>query len=129
MKILVVEDNRVASLAIQRLLHRLGYDDIKEANNGRKALQHLDREPFDLLITDWMMPGINGLDLVRHVRARENGHRLPILMVSVRGLPEDIQKAIAAGVDAYILKPLRRKILKKKIEKLLSNSDIEPRPA
>ena len=129
MKILIVEDNQIASLVLRRFLLQLGYHDITEATNGQEALRHLERRHFEMVITDWMMPKLDGLTLVRHIRAREGRQKIPILMVTAKGLETDIYQAIDAGIDDYIVKPLRLDLLKAKIEKLrqqASERDSQP---
>ena len=129
MKILVVEDNQIASLVLRRFLLQLGYHDITEATNGQEALRHLEWRHFEMVITDWMMPKLDGLTLVRRIRAREGRQKIPILMVTAKGLETDIYQAIDAGIDDYIVKPLRLDLLKAKIEKLrqqASERDSQP---
>ena len=129
MKILIVEDNQIASLMLRRFLLQLGYHDITEATNGQEALRHLERRHFEMVITDWMMPKLDGPTLVRRIRAREGRQKIPILMVTAKGLETDIYQAIDAGIDDYIVKPLRLDLLKAKIEKLrqqASERDSQP---
>ena len=118
-RILLVEDDAMAARIIIRLLNRLGYEDLTEAGNGREALWYLERRRFDLVITDWMMPGMDGLELVQRIRASASGKKIPILMLTAKGMEHDLLQAIAAGVDDYILKPVKVETLQAKIEKLI----------
>lgn len=122
MRILVVEDSAMASMILVRFLNELGYSDITEATNGKEALRHLERQPYDLVFTDWMMNKGDGLSLIKSIRLREQGRRVPIIMVTSKGLPQDIQNAIEAGVNDYIVKPARKEVLEEKIGKYIQVS-------
>ena len=119
MRILVVEDSAMASMIIVRHLNEIGYQDITEATNGKEALRRLERQQYDLVITDWMMNKGDGLTLIKALRMREKGRRTPIIMVTAKGLQVDIKSVIEAGVNDYIVKPVRRDVLKEKIERIL----------
>ena len=119
MRILVVEDSAMASMVVVRHLNKIGYIDITEATNGKEALRHLERQQYDLVITDWMMSKGDGLTLIKTIRMHEKGRRTPIIMVTAKGLQVDIKSVIEAGVNDYIVKPVRRDVLKEKIECIL----------
>ncbi len=123
MRILVVEDSAMASMIIVRHLNEICYQDITEATNGKEALRRLERQQYDLVITDWMMNKGDGLTLIKALRMREKGRRTPIIMITAKGLQVDIQSAIGAGINDYIVKPVRRDVLKEKVERILRSGN------
>jgi len=119
MKFLVVDDSVTMRRIITNALKRIGHTDVVEASDGRDALDRLDPS-IELIITDWNMPRMNGVEFTRAVRGTLVGQSLPILMVTSRGAREDIVAAVDAGVSNYILKPFTPSVLKEKIERLMS---------
>jgi len=119
MKFLVVDDSVTMRRIITNALKRIGHTDVVEASDGRDALDRLDPS-IELIITDWNMPHMNGVEFTRAVRGTLVGQSLPILMVTSRGAREDIVAAVDAGVSNYILKPFTPSVLKEKIERLMS---------
>ncbi|MFQ5569739.1 MAG: response regulator [Rhodothermales bacterium] len=121
MQILVVDDNKSDAFMLRRLLTYLGFQDITEASNGREALRYLQMKHFDLMITDWRMARMDGVALVRKVRASEQQGRprTPIIMLTAHDLRDNLTTALSAGVDDYIIKPPTLDILKSKIERVL----------
>ena len=102
------------------MLKRIGYDSVVQAENGQEALTTLqDQADFGLLLTDWNMPIMNGLELVQSVRADERFKSLPILMITTRNMKQDIVNAMKAGVNNYITKPFQPNTLQEKISKVL----------
>ena len=97
----------------------IGMDDLVEAADGNEALQRCD-ESIGLVITDWNMPVMNGLDFVRKLRGEPKTAQLPVLMVTTRGAADDILQAKEAGVTSYILKPFTPQVLKDKIDEVLA---------
>lgn len=118
MKFLVVDDSVTMRRIIVNSLQRIGYNDTVEANDGQEALDRFDAS-VGFIITDWNMPGMNGIDFARAVRARDEGRSVPILMVTTRSAREDILAAVEAGVNNYILKPFTPPVLKEKIDQVL----------
>lgn len=105
---------------IKNTLQRLGYEDILEAENGVEAWQLLDTtEDIKILITDWNMPEMNGLDLVKKVRADDRYGEIPIIMVTTEGGKAEVITALKAGVNNYIVKPFTPQVLKEKLEVVL----------
>ena len=98
---------------------KAGYPNVKEAEDGRDALAKMMAGKFDLLMTDWNMPKMNGLELVEAVRADANMKGIPILMVTTRNMKEDIVTAIKSGVNGYIVKPFDAKTLNAKITEII----------
>ncbi|WP_460035387.1 chemotaxis response regulator CheY [Methylothermus subterraneus] len=118
MKILVVDDFSTMRRIIKNLLRELGFTNIAEADDGQTALPKLKSGDFDLLITDWNMPGMTGIDLLRAVRADEKLAKLPVLMVTAEARRDQIVAAAQAGVNGYIIKPFTAATLKDKLEKI-----------
>ena len=118
LEILIVDGSLTMRRIIVNTLIKVGYSDIKEAEDGKDALAKLMAGKFDLLMTDWNMPNMNGLELVEAVRADANLKHIPILMVTTRNKKEDIVTAIKSGVNGYIVKPLDPKMLKAKINEI-----------
>lgn len=117
-KILIVDDFSTMRRIIKNLLRDLGYTNTNEADDGTTALPMLQSTHFDLLITDWNMPGMQGIDLLKAVRADEKMASLPVLMVTAEQKKEQIVEAAQAGVNGYIVKPFTAATLKEKIEKI-----------
>ena len=120
MKILVVDDFSTMRRIVKNLLHELGYSDITEADDGNTALPLLKAGGFEFLITDWNMPGMPGLDLLKAVRADGKLSKLPVLMLTAEAKREQIIEAAQAGVSGYVIKPFTAQTLKEKIDKILA---------
>ena len=119
MKFLVVDDYSTMRRIVKNLLHDLGYANVAEADDGKTALPLLQNGSFDFLITDWNMPGMAGLDLLKAVRATEKLKKLPVLMLTAEAKREQIVEAAQAGVSGYVIKPFTAVTLKEKIDKIL----------
>ncbi|BBB25188.1 chemotaxis response regulator CheY [Amphritea japonica] len=118
MKILVVDDFSTMRRIIKNLLRDLGFTNIVEADDGATALPILKSGGIDFLVTDWNMPKMNGIDLLKHVRADPELRHIPILMVTAEAKREQIIAAAQAGVNGYIIKPFTAGVLKEKIAKI-----------
>jgi len=118
MKILVVDDFSTMRRIIKNLLRDLGFTNISEADDGQTALPMLQGGGFDFLVTDWNMPGMEGIELLKRVRADEELKSLPVLLVTAEAKKEQIVEAAQAGVNGYIVKPFTSGTLKEKIEKI-----------
>jgi len=119
-KILVVDDFSTMRRFIRNILDQLGYREVEEADDGDSALEKLRGTRFDLVIADWNMPRMNGLDLVKAIRADEGLKTIPVLMVTAEASKENIIEAVKSGVSGYVVKPFSSDVLKEKIEKVLS---------
>jgi two-component system chemotaxis response regulator CheY len=119
MKFLVVDDFSTMRRIIKNLLHDLGYANVTEADDGNTALPLLQQGEFDFLITDWNMPGMPGLDLLKAVRADTKLKQMPVLMLTAESKREQIVEAAQAGVNGYVIKPFTAVTLKEKIDKIL----------
>lgn len=118
MKILIVDDFSTMRRIIKNLLRDLGFTNTVEADDGLTAIPILNSGSIDFLVTDWNMPGMTGIDLLRHVRADEKLRSLPVLMVTAEAKREQIIEAAQAGVNGYVVKPFTAVALKEKIEKI-----------
>jgi len=118
MRILVVDDFSTMRRIVRNLLKQLGYDNIIEADDGTTALAKLQTEKIDFCITDWNMPKMSGLELIKEIRADDKLKELPILMVTAEALQENIVTAIKAGVSNYIVKPFDAQTMAEKMEKI-----------
>ncbi len=116
MKLLVVDDSSTMRRIIKNTLARLGYKDILEGGDGLEGWAAMDANPdIDMLITDWNMPEMNGLELVKKVRADGRFKDLPIIMVTTEGGKAEVITALKAGVNNYIVKPFTPQVLKEKL--------------
>lgn len=120
LKFLVVDDFSTMRRIVKNLLQELGYSDITEADDGNTALPLLKAGSFDILITDWNMPGMPGLDLLKAVRADEKLAKMPVLMLTAEAKREQIIEAAQAGVSGYVIKPFTAITLKEKLDKILA---------
>lgn len=118
MKILIVDDFSTMRRIIKNLLRDLGFNNTHEADDGTTALPMLKSGGFDFLITDWNMPGMQGIDLLRAVRADPNMSTLPVLLVTAESKKDQIVMAAEAGVNGYIVKPFTAATLEEKIKKI-----------
>jgi len=118
MKILVVDDFSTMRRIIKNLLKDLGFANIQEADDGSTALPMLQQGDFDFVVTDWNMPGMQGIDLLRAIRADAKLKHIPVLMVTAEAKKEQIVAAAQAGVNGYVVKPFTAATLKEKLEKI-----------
>ena len=116
MKILTVDDFSTMRRIIRNMLRQLGYSNVVEAEDGAEALSLLQREKVDFVISDWNMPHMNGLDLLKAIRADDNLKPLPVLLVTAEALKENVVEALKAGVNNYVIKPFTAETLKEKID-------------
>ncbi len=119
LRFLVVDDFSTMRRIVKNLLHDLGYPNVAEADDGVTALPLLKQGDVDFLITDWNMPGMAGLDLIKAVRADAKLAKLPVLMLTAEAKREQIIEAAQAGVNGYVIKPFTAEILKEKLDKIL----------
>lgn len=120
LKILVVDDSPTMRRILLNTVQKAGYSNLQEAVDGKDALAKLLAGDFELLMTDWNMPNMSGLELVTAVREEEKLKDIPILMVTTRNMKEDIVTAIKMGVNGYIVKPFDAKTLNAKIQEILN---------
>lgn len=123
MKILIVDDFSTMRRIIKNLLRDLGFTNTQEADDGVTALPMLKNGSFDFLVTDWNMPGMTGIDLLKAVRADANLSSLPVLMVTAEAKRDQIIEAAQSGVNGYVVKPFTAQALKEKIDKIFERVD------
>ena len=121
MKFLVVDDFSTMRRIVKNCLQELGYTDVSEADDGNTALPMLKAGNFEFLITDWNMPGMPGLELLKAVRSDARLSKLPVLMLTAEAKREQIIEAAQAGVSGYVIKPFTAVTLKEKIDKILAS--------
>ena len=119
LKFLVVDDFSTMRRIVKNLLQELGYQNVQEADDGQTALPMLKTGNFDFVITDWNMPQMPGLDLLKAVRADDSLKHLPVLMVTAEAKREQIVEAAQAGVSGYVIKPFTAQTLSEKLNKIL----------
>jgi two-component system chemotaxis response regulator CheY len=122
LRFLVVDDFSTMRRIVKNLLHELGYPNVQEADDGQSALPMLKAGGFDFLVTDWNMPGMPGLDLLKAVRADPALAKMPVLMLTAEAKREQIIEAAQAGVNGYVIKPFTAITLKEKIDKILGQA-------
>ncbi len=115
-KILLVDDFKLMLTVSTTILNSLGFHQIQLAHNGREAWERLQQEPFDLLMTDWDMPEMNGGDLINEVRKHPELEKLPILVIT--GDNHYSQTAMDRGANAVLLKPFKESVLRERLEEL-----------
>lgn len=118
MKVLVVDDFSTMRRIVKNLLRDLGFTNIQEADDGSTALPMLQGGDFDFVVTDWNMPGMQGIDLLKAIRADSNLAHIPVLLITAEAKKEQIIMAAQAGVNGYIVKPFTAGTLKTKIDKI-----------
>ena len=120
MRFLVVDDSTTMRRIIINTLNKVGYTDCAEAANGREGVERLATTTVDMIITDWNMPEMSGIDFIRSVRATAATRDLPVLMVTTNAAKDDIVEALKAGVNSYVVKPFTPETIKEKIESMLA---------
>jgi two-component system, chemotaxis family, chemotaxis protein CheY len=122
MRFLVVDDSTTMRRIIINTLHKLGYTEVVEAGNGREGIDRVtEGPPVDLVITDWNMPEMNGIEFVRALRAMDGKQQLPVLMVTTNAAKDDIVEALRAGVNNYVVKPFTPDTIKEKIDTVMAH--------
>lgn len=122
--ILVVEDSFNIRSAMVRFLRENGYTTVHTAGDGQEALGVLRNEQVDLVVSDWDMPNVSGLDLLKRVRSMAPTKGIPFLMVTMKGTKQEILDAIQAGVSDYMVKPFSAQTLINKVNKILSKHNL-----
>lgn len=116
--ILIVDDSMFMRHIIRKHLNKMGYENVSEATDGISALSIMRRQTIDVVISDWCMPGMHGIDFLKAVRADQHLHATPFIMVTAEAQPHLVQEALAAHVSAYITKPFTYAGLKEELNKL-----------
>lgn len=118
MKIMVVDDMSTMRRIVKNLLKQLGFANVEEAENGQEALTKLKADKFGFVVSDWNMPVMSGIQLLRAIRADEALKAIPVLMVTAEAQKENIIEAVQAGVSNYVVKPFTAEILQEKMNKI-----------
>lgn len=119
MKILVVDDFHTMRRIVINLLKQLGFSNVVEASDGKEALDKVKEDRIDLVISDWNMPNMTGIDFLKELRADEKYKSLPFIMVTAEGKKENVIAAVHAGVSNYVVKPFNAATLKEKLIKVV----------
>jgi len=125
MKFLVVDDFSTMRRIVANILKECGVVNIKEAEDGDVALSMLQNEKFDFVVTDWNMPRMQGIDLLRKIRESESLKHIPVLLVTAEAKKENIITAAQAGADGYIVKPFTQVTLQEKLEKIFQRKGLD----
>lgn len=123
MKTLVIDDMNTMRKIIKKMLKEIGFINIEEANDGKPAWQmiqeaHEAGTPYQFIVSDWNMPGLSGLDLLKQIRADERFKKLPFLMITAEAEQSNVVIAVKAGVSNFIVKPFNKATLQAKIDKV-----------
>ena len=121
MTILTVDDFSTMRRIIRNILRQIGYNNIVEADDGSAAMKVLESQDVDFVISDWNMPNMSGLELLKAIRATDKLQKLPVLLVTAEALKENVVEAVKAGVNGYIVKPFTAEVLKDKIDSIFNN--------
>ena len=116
MRFLVVDDSSTMRRIIVNTLSKIGHQDVEQASNGREGMDQLAKGGIDVVITDWNMPEMSGIEFIRAIRATDAVRGLPVLMVTTNAAQNDIADALKAGVSNYVVKPFTPETIREKIE-------------
>jgi two-component system chemotaxis response regulator CheY len=118
MNILIVDDFATMRRILKNILRQIGFTNIMEADNGKVALTELKKEPFDLILCDWNMPEMSGLELLQSLKSDDSLKDIPFVMVTAEAKKENIIEAVKAGVNSYIVKPFTVETISEKLNKV-----------
>jgi two-component system chemotaxis response regulator CheY len=120
MKVLIVDDFATMRRILKNILKQIGFKNISEADNGKAALKELKNEKFDLVLCDWNMPEMPGIELLNQVRSDDQLRGIPFVMVTAEAKKENILEAVKAGVSSYIVKPFTAETVSEKLKKIFA---------
>ena len=118
MKILVVDDMSTMRRIVKNILKQLGFNNLEEAENGQEALTKLKADTYGFVVSDWNMPVMMSIDMLRAIRADETLKKIPVLMVTAEAQKENLMEAVQAGVSNYVVKPFTAETMQEKINKI-----------
>lgn len=118
MKILIVDDMVTMRRIVKNVLKQLGFSNIDEAENGQDGLQKLKSSKYDFVVSDWNMPVMTGIDMLRAIRADEQLKAIPVLMVTAEAQQKNLVEVVQAGVSNYIVKPFTAETMQEKLAKI-----------
>lgn len=119
LNVLVVDDYKTMVRIVRNLLEQLGFRNIDEASDGVAAWEMIGRKSYDLVISDWNMQPMTGIELLRKVRGNPNSARIPFIMITAEAKPENVAEARQAGANNYIIKPFTAPVLKQKLQSVI----------
>jgi len=122
-KILIADDSMFMRHIIRKHLHKMGYPNVSEATDGTSALSVMRQKKIDVVISDWCMPGMHGIDFLKAVRSDQNLHDTPFIMLTAEAQPHLVNEALSAQVSAYITKPFTYAGLKEELNRLVPHSE------
>lgn len=118
MKVLIVDDFATMRRILRNVLKQIGLTNIAEADGGKAALKQLKKDKYGLILCDWNMPEVSGIELLGMVRADEELKDIPFVMVTAEAQKENIVEAVKAGVNSYIVKPFTAETIEEKLKKI-----------
>lgn len=121
-KILIVDDFTTMRKIVRSLFERMGFHKIAEAEDGVDALIKLKSTNFDLIVSDWNMPNMMGLDLLKAVRADDQLKKIPFLMITAESQKENVVHAVQAGVSNYVVKPFNQEVIENKLFQIFKDT-------
>ena len=121
MKVLIVDDFATMRRILKNIMKQIGFSDITEADNGKNALKVLKSQKIDLILCDWNMPEMPGIEVLNTVRADDELKNTPFIMVTAEAQKENILEAVKAGVSSYVVKPFTAETVEQKLEKVFSS--------
>ena len=124
-KALIVDDDATSRRVLRGILNRIGFTDIEEVESGEEALTKLHEDTIGLVLADWHMSGMSGLDLLKHIKHDQTRHHPKVLMVTAESRQANILEAVRAGVDGYIMKPFSKANIQQKIDAIFSHHQPE----
>lgn len=123
-KFLVVDDMSTMRRIVRTILKELGFDNVEEAEDGNDALNKLRLTKFDFVISDWNMPNLDGLEMLKAIRADDNLKTLPVMLVTAEAKKENIIEAAKAGASGYVVKPFTAAVLEEKLTKIFEKAGL-----
>ena len=118
MKVIIVDDFATMRRILRNILKQIGFTNVSEADDGKTALKELKKEKYDLILCDWNMPEITGLELLNKIRSDDNLKKLPFVMVTAEAHKDNIVEAVKSGVSSYIVKPFTAETVSEKLNKI-----------
>ncbi len=119
MRILIVDDYSLTRSMVQSILKGAGFQHVVHAENGAAALERLEQDDFDLVICDWKMPGVTGIEVLQHMRSQPRYKHIPFLMLTAEAYRSSVEQAMQAGVTDYVVKPFTASTLLEKVRTIL----------
>ncbi|MBW1666438.1 MAG: chemotaxis response regulator CheY [Deltaproteobacteria bacterium] len=121
MKVLIVDDFATMRRILKNILRQIGFTNISEADNGRNALKELKKDDYGLVLCDWNMPEVSGIDLLKSMKSDDSLKGIPFIMVTAEAQKENIIEAVKAGVSSYIVKPFTAETVGEKLNKVFTS--------